>query len=120
MVPVKVSVFAWRFMENWIPARDNLFKRGILNFDAQHRVLGCGSNESLSRLFFACAMSHKYKKCFQVCQKKKKKCFQVVWLATIWIIWKARNGCYSNNKTFDVSSVVLQTFDEVQRFRLCV
>jgi hypothetical protein len=58
-VSVKVSVFAWRFMENWIPARDNLFKRGILNFDAQHRVLGCGSNESLSRLFFACAMSHK-------------------------------------------------------------
>ncbi|GAU10824.1 hypothetical protein TSUD_425310, partial [Trifolium subterraneum] len=54
VVPVKVSVFAWRFMENRIPTRDNLFKRGILNFDAQHCVLGCGFNETLSHLFFTC------------------------------------------------------------------
>jgi hypothetical protein len=58
-VSVKVSVFAWRFMENWIPALDNLFKMGILNIDAQHCVLGCGSNELLSRLSFACDMAHK-------------------------------------------------------------
>ncbi|PNX72437.1 ribonuclease H [Trifolium pratense] len=31
VVSVKVSVFAWRFMENQIPTRDNLFKRVVLN-----------------------------------------------------------------------------------------
>ncbi|GAU17848.1 hypothetical protein TSUD_329740 [Trifolium subterraneum] len=50
VVPVKVSVFAWRFMENRIPTRDNLFKRGILYIDAQHCVLGCGFDETLSHL----------------------------------------------------------------------
>ncbi|GAU22483.1 hypothetical protein TSUD_296020 [Trifolium subterraneum] len=59
VVPVKVSVFAWRFMENRIPTRDNLFKRGILNIDAQHCVLGCGFDETLSHLFFTCDKTHK-------------------------------------------------------------
>ncbi|GAU11113.1 hypothetical protein TSUD_197370 [Trifolium subterraneum] len=59
VVPVKVSVFAWRFMENRIPTRDNLFKRGILNIDAQHCVLGCGFDETLSHLFFTCDNIHK-------------------------------------------------------------
>ncbi|GAU19662.1 hypothetical protein TSUD_240100 [Trifolium subterraneum] len=59
VVPVKVSVFAWRFMENRIPTRDNIFKRGILNIDAQHCVLGCGFDETLSHLFFTCDKTHK-------------------------------------------------------------
>jgi hypothetical protein len=45
VVPVMVLVFAWRFMENQILTRDNLFKRSILNIDAQHCVLGCSSNK---------------------------------------------------------------------------
>jgi hypothetical protein len=62
-------------MENWIPARDNLFKRGNLNFDAQHSVLGCGSNESLLHLFFGCAMSHKVWCAVRSPLAKDSKCF---------------------------------------------
>jgi hypothetical protein len=49
-------IFAWHFIENRIPTGDNLFKRGILNIDAKHCVLVCGSDELLSHLFFACDM----------------------------------------------------------------
>ncbi|GAU21297.1 hypothetical protein TSUD_287070 [Trifolium subterraneum] len=59
VVPIKVSVVAWCFMENQIPTRDNLFKRDILNIDAQHCVLGCGCDETLSPIFFACDLTHK-------------------------------------------------------------
>jgi hypothetical protein len=51
-------IFAWHFIENRIPTGDNLFKRGILNIDAKHCVLVCGSDELLSHLFFACDMLH--------------------------------------------------------------
>jgi hypothetical protein len=115
VVPVKVSVFAWRFMENRIPTRDNLFKRGILNIDAQHCVLGCGFDETLSHLFFTCDKTHKVWhgmlqwlgiqsvlhnnqvvhahqfSGLQVRFLKYRRCFQVIWLATIWGIWRARN-----------------------------
>ncbi|MCH86847.1 70 kDa peptidyl-prolyl isomerase, partial [Trifolium medium] len=56
---INVLVFAWRFLANRIPTRDNLFKRGILNIDAQHCVMGCGSDETLSHLFFVCDLSYK-------------------------------------------------------------
>jgi hypothetical protein len=46
VVPVKVSVFIWRFMENRILTHDNLFKKSILNIDVQHCILDCGSDET--------------------------------------------------------------------------
>ncbi|GAU15805.1 hypothetical protein TSUD_236210 [Trifolium subterraneum] len=58
VVPVKASVSAWCFMENRIPTSDNLIKRGILNIDAQHCVLG-SFDETLSHLFFTCDKTHK-------------------------------------------------------------
>ncbi|CAJ2666603.1 unnamed protein product [Trifolium pratense] len=57
---VKVSMFAWHVLANRIPTRENLLiRRGILNFDAQQCVLGCGLSESLSHLLFFCNLSHK-------------------------------------------------------------
>jgi hypothetical protein len=110
-------------MKKWIHTRDNLFKRGILNIDSQHCVLGCGCDRSILHLFFACDMSckvwcgviqwlgiqipfnnnqvvhaHHFNE-LQVLFLKYKKCFQVIWLTTISIIWKVRNDYYFNNKT---------------------
>jgi hypothetical protein len=66
-VPLKVSIFAWGFMANRLPTKDNLFKREIVNVDSQFCTLVCGFEEFLSHLFFVCKSSHK------------------VWCAELWL-----------------------------------
>jgi hypothetical protein len=113
-------------MENQIPiTNDNLIKRGILNFDAQHCFLGCGFDETLSLFFFACDLTYnlwcgilqwlEIKSALHNIQVvhaqhfsglhvhflKYKKCFQsYVQLPTIWTIWRAPNDFYSKKKNY--------------------
>jgi hypothetical protein len=44
----------------------------------------------------------------QVCFSKINGCFQAIWLATIWLIWRARNDCCFNNNVFAADFVVFQ------------
>jgi len=55
-VPLKVSVFAWRLFRNKLPSKTNLFRRGIIPFEAQWCVSGCGHQESESHLFLTCSL----------------------------------------------------------------
>jgi len=50
-IPLKVSVFAWRIFHNRLPTKENLFRRGIFQHDAQMCVTGCGLVESYVHLF---------------------------------------------------------------------
>jgi hypothetical protein len=59
VVPLKVMMLFWRFLANWIPTRDNLFKMGIRNTDALNCIFGCGSVQIVSHLFLTCVYSHK-------------------------------------------------------------
>ncbi|MCH90993.1 cysteine-rich receptor-like protein kinase, partial [Trifolium medium] len=41
LIPVKVSLFAWRFFSNRLPTKDNLLRHGVLN---EHIVLCTGAS----------------------------------------------------------------------------
>lgn len=52
-VHLEVTLFVWRLLRNWIPTKDNLFKRGILQQNSQLYVIVCGVVESVVVLFFS-------------------------------------------------------------------
>jgi len=53
-VPLKVSIFAWQLFRDRLPRKVNLFRRRIIQEDAQLCVYGCGMLESADHLFLHC------------------------------------------------------------------
>ena len=53
-VPLKVSLFAWRLLRNWLPTKDNLVWRCALQQDDNQCVGGCGLEEIAGHLFLGC------------------------------------------------------------------
>jgi len=53
-VPLKVSVFVWRFLRNRIPTKDNLLPRRIISLDDTSCTGGCGSSETVTHLLIHC------------------------------------------------------------------
>jgi hypothetical protein len=54
-VPLKVSIFAWRLLQDMLPTKSNLVARGILSSEAHYCVSGCGAIESAQHLFCSCS-----------------------------------------------------------------
>lgn len=54
IIPLKVSTFMWQTIQNIIPSKDNLSKRGILSIDTFTCEGGCDLIECTSHLFFEC------------------------------------------------------------------
>lgn len=50
----KVSCLVWWIFQNRIASKDNLAKRGVLGPEMLLYEGGCGSEESVSHLFFEC------------------------------------------------------------------
>jgi hypothetical protein len=44
VVPLKVSIFAWRLLRNRVPTRDNLLQRRIIAGTDQECTTTCGMN----------------------------------------------------------------------------
>jgi hypothetical protein len=114
-IPLKVSIFAWRLFRNRLPTKVNLFQRGIIHFEAQSCVSGCGSSETSDHLFLLC--NHFGMVWYLVRQwlgvytadpltlvdhfiqfgssagYSKVRCsfMHLIWFATSWVIWKERN-----------------------------
>ncbi|GAU25960.1 hypothetical protein TSUD_373610 [Trifolium subterraneum] len=55
LVPLKVSVLAWRLLRDRLPTKSNLVARGILSSEAHHCVSGCRAVESAQHLFLSCS-----------------------------------------------------------------
>lgn len=53
-VPLDVFVFAWRLFQNRLPSKTNLFRRGIIPFEAQMCVSGCSQQEFENHVFLSC------------------------------------------------------------------
>jgi len=53
-VPLKVVFFAWRLFRDRLPTKDNLLRRGVINYDSRTCVAGCDLAESSSHLFLHC------------------------------------------------------------------
>jgi hypothetical protein len=114
--PSKVIAFSWQLLYDRIPTRSNLDVRGILRPEDPRDCVGCiGMVETTTHLFLhcPCAMSVWYEifrwmgvvivappslaVLFEVMSgvAKKKNLrlgFLLIWHATIWSIWKARNN----------------------------
>jgi hypothetical protein len=129
-VPLKVVLFVWRLFQDRLPTKDNLFRRRVINFDAQLCIGGCGEVESSSHLLFHCklfgsvwnhilrwmgciavlpldAQSHYYQFSYIAgVALSRRSIIQVIWFATVWEIWKERNNRIFNNMNCSISQVV--------------
>ncbi|GAU47696.1 hypothetical protein TSUD_190240 [Trifolium subterraneum] len=116
VVPLKVSLFAWRLLNNRLPSKDNLTRRGMHLEDSELCLGGCGVAETIDHLIVGCDMSSslwikilKWLGIFgplpnvvtdhvsQFCNifpvgKESQIGSQVLWLACCWSIWKERNN----------------------------
>jgi hypothetical protein len=54
LVPSKVSIFAWRFINDRLPIKLNLFARGCLRNDFLLCSVGCDAIEDIHHLFLNC------------------------------------------------------------------
>ncbi|GAU10307.1 hypothetical protein TSUD_421680, partial [Trifolium subterraneum] len=55
--PLKVSLFAWRLLNNRLPSKDNLTRRGMHLEDSELCLGGCGVAETIDHLIVGCDMS---------------------------------------------------------------
>ncbi|GAU34378.1 hypothetical protein TSUD_217180 [Trifolium subterraneum] len=128
--PSKVIAFSWQLLYDRIPTRRNLEVRGILGRDTPWECLGCvGMVESSLHLFLHCpsAMMVWYEMfrwlgviivippslflLFEVMRGsaknvKMQKGFVMIWHATIWSLWKARNNSMFSNVSFTPKTIV--------------
>ncbi|GAU31072.1 hypothetical protein TSUD_322090 [Trifolium subterraneum] len=54
-VPLKVSILAWRLLQDRLPTNANLTTGGCLSSAVHHCVSGCGEVESAQHLFLSCS-----------------------------------------------------------------
>ncbi|GKV52096.1 hypothetical protein SLEP1_g58693 [Rubroshorea leprosula] len=123
--PTKISIFVWQLLQNKIPTRSNLFKRGILKNPEECKCIFCGvENEDSNHLFIHCKIaSDLWRDCYKwwgirtVQDKDCKKVFEqhpnvakmttekigweCIWFTVTWTIWLARNEKIFKQKEVD-------------------
>jgi hypothetical protein len=133
-VPSKVCAFSWQLLLERVPTRDNLHRRGVINMENSVCPLCLHEVETARHLFLHCRVAsgiwYNISRWFGICtvvppsvpmsyallvgsglNRKRRKGLSVIWLAFVWVVWKARNDCVFNNVVVDVPMV----FDLVQR-----
>jgi len=113
-VPLKVSIFAWRLLRNRLTTKDNLYRRRIIQEEAQLCISGCGKIEMTDHLFLHCdvfgqvlqlvwlgvssvtpfTISYYYLQIGSSSGISKSQCsfMYLIWFASTWVIWKERNA----------------------------
>ncbi|KHN37747.1 hypothetical protein glysoja_048115, partial [Glycine soja] len=98
-IPSKISVFAWRLIEDRLPTRMNLHRRQV-----QLQDLRCPfcreAVEETSHLFFHCVFIQPI--------LWESMSWRYWWMAVTWAIWKSRNRVMFSNAEFDANRL----FDE--------
>jgi len=136
LVPVKVSIFVWRLLQDRIPTRANLVRRLVLQPNHNLCATGCDSVETADHLFLQCNLFRNVwyylighwlgisfvfpgcikEFCLQFTQlagmpRASYHYLKVIWLASVWAIWKARNNYVFKNAVIDPHI----TLDNVKR-----
>ena len=128
-VPLKVSPFAWRLLRNRLPTKDNLVSRRVLQHDDDKCIRGCNAEETACHLFLSCAIfGHVWLFVLQwlgisfVATDRVHGHFHqfshiaglpwfthsfmtLLWLASVWKIWKERNNWVFNQKALDLHQI---------------
>jgi hypothetical protein len=122
--PSKVITFSWQLLYDRISTRNNLLIRRIPLLDRPWECMGCvGRVETSTHLFLHCSsvmlvwieiykwlgvmivIPHSISSLFEVVKasarnSKIRKGFLLIWHASIWSIWKARNSALFANGCF--------------------
>ena len=130
LVPSKVSLFAWRLLQDRISTKSNLVRRHILQANDNLCVGGCGFIETTDHLFIGCDLFGRV--WFLVSQwlgisfvssRAIKDHFhqfiheagmpgtvhsylKIIWLACAWAIWKDRNNCIFKNAVINPYNIL--------------
>lgn len=129
-VPSKVVAFAWKVLLNRIPTKVNLRVRNILPLDGSEMCVLCNRREETCvHLFIHCDFANSvwrrvmmwvdydfitppspfvHWECWgtNFGNKAIKRGRRIIWLATLWILWKARNDKIFNGQIHEVDDVV--------------
>ncbi|GKU90659.1 hypothetical protein SLEP1_g4626 [Rubroshorea leprosula] len=114
-IPSKISVFAWQVLQDKIPTKMNLLKRGIIQDITESKCVLCGlASEDSNHLFIHCKIAWElWNSCYrwwgskQVLDKDCGRMFEqhpfifnikevrggweCIWFSVVWSIWLARN-----------------------------
>ncbi|GAU44678.1 hypothetical protein TSUD_243750 [Trifolium subterraneum] len=131
LIPSKVSCLVWRLFQNRVATKDNLSRRGVIGQGSLQCVGECGvEEESASHLFFECPVFAGV--WYRICKwlgvstvfhnegLSHLEQFEgltgigrvfvdrvsVIWFASIWCIWKARNDKVFKNKEVHIDKII--------------
>jgi hypothetical protein len=123
--PSKVIAFSWQLLLDRIPSRSNLCLRGVELADIPWECVGCvGKEENATHLFLHCPcvmlvwreifkwigvsviIPPSISSLFEILKGlargvKLRKGYLLIWHATLWSIWKARNCALFANDLFN-------------------
>ncbi|GLT65802.1 hypothetical protein SLA2020_382120 [Shorea laevis] len=129
-VPLKVSAFAWKTLQNKIPTGDNLIKRGISGTNSDFPCIFCGNSlETVNHLFFTCETSWRiWQSCYEwwgfqavstnegwghlqqhvgmIVNGNTKKAWCVIWYTILWSIWLWRNQLIFKEKSDSFDQII--------------
>jgi hypothetical protein len=130
LAPMKVKIFSWQLLLQWLPTRANLARRGVIRDAPQSLCVWCHSElESEVHLFTKCDVAVKVWSAihswlglitavpgnltlsfesfgFPFKCKKRRKGFNLIWQTVNWSLWLARNTFIFEGKTLKVYEIV--------------
>lgn len=131
-IPSKVSLFAWRLLQNKLPTRVLLASRGVIDANLGVTCVLCSRDvEMSSHLFFTCGFAYKVWMAINLWsgavgpmhdsgvnhfldfagsakgrQRRRGRGRHVIWMATVWVLWITRNNVIFREGSVDVIDIV--------------
>jgi hypothetical protein len=131
-VPSKVGIFGWRLLNDKLPTREALFRKGIITNSLETCCVFCQNvQEDIHHIFFTCSIaatvrifrwmgvnSIAYISIPQhlilfgrlIKGKKQKRLKHIIWLATTWCIWRAHNNIIFRGALVNIPSLINHIF----------
>ncbi|GLT97294.1 hypothetical protein SLE2022_148670 [Rubroshorea leprosula] len=129
-IPSEIAAFSWQVLQDKIPTKLNLLKRGIIRDIGECKCVFCGvALEDTSHLFIHCKVAYSiWNACFKwwgvktaldrdcgkvleqhpnlIKTKGEKKGWECIWFSIVWSIWLARNEKVFRGKDADRDRIV--------------
>lgn len=114
LLPSKVSIFAWRLLQNKLPTKESLANKGVFGPNGAVTCVFCSKDvENHSHLFFTCGFVYKVWMAVNLWSgavgpmhnrlivvltiflyfagtlkgRKRRRSRHVIWMATAWVLW---------------------------------
>lgn len=129
-VPSRISLFVWRLLQDKLPTKAQLNRRGVFMADGSANcVFCCREIESANHLFFSCGFSHRVWQTIDAWSglngtantagvehflsfagtikgKKRRRSRHIIWMATAWVLWTTRNNVIFRGESANVIDVI--------------